>query len=85
MRRKKGLLRFLRSEGAWVIFTSSENYIRVHKKNIVDFGLEKNNHYYRSFYEFNPSGELCVWLNEHKFCLDKFCDYEVLYQPVIED
>lgn len=37
---KKGTLKFLRGEG-WVIFTSNDIFLRVHKDIILDFGLKK--------------------------------------------
>jgi hypothetical protein len=82
---KKGTLKFLRGEAAWVIYTSNNNYIRVHRRNIKALGLKKNNHYYQTLYHFNIFGDLCVWVAEHSFCLDKSVDYEVLYTLTTEN
>ena len=81
---KKGTLKFMRDEG-WVIFTSVDTFLKVHKNTILEFGLKKNNHYYKAFYHFNMYGDLCIWLDEHSFSLDKSVDYDIKFKPVIKD
>lgn len=77
---KKGNLFFSQEDG-WVICTGYGDRIKVNKDNVIEFGLKKNNHYYRSFYHFNSYGDLCIWFKEHSFSLDKSTDYIVKFEP----
>ena len=80
---KKGTLSFSKKEG-WVIFTSDQKHLKVHKNIILDFGLKKNNHYYRTCYYYNSYGDLCIWLNKHCFSLDKTMNYDIKYETTTQ-
>lgn len=76
MRPQKGILRYFKEQGGWVI-VSSGKCIELNHDNIEDFGIRFFGRFYRCFFHFNHYGELCVWIDETEFSLSRTSGYEV--------